>query len=175
MFGIKEFTYSLAIIGFLAAPASANDLINNNAAGYVGGDIVQDNNQIRHGGKLIANVGSVKANTAINNSAQGEIHGSIYQSGSNVSARVGSIEAEEAYNNTAEGYVNGDVIQEHEQTEDRFSYSKTELNVGTINNKNYNGYASMNSAQGYVDGEVIQYSNGTYARTQANVGSVTSR
>ena len=163
-------TVSVAAIALGTSAAHANDLINNQASGYVGGDIYQDASPYE---SLTVEVGSVTAERAGDNTASGVVDGNINQVSRNpghqlnqLTLQVGAIHADQdAFNNRATGHVAGDIMQE--------AYGSDillEARVGSIEATD-GGSALDNTADGYVGGSIYQFGQDG-SRVKAKIGSL---
>lgn len=167
-----------AVMGFTAAPAKANDLINSSVSGYVGGDITQSVSG--YGANADLNVGSIDTEFSYgpggayrNLEAEGRVGGDVTQiartGGGWVSpdfkleAQIGNIKATAATNSYAFGAVDGDITQVVD------GESSAELHVGSMMTDN--GTIENSTAVGFVGGDVTQRAtNG--AKASARVGSL---
>lgn len=174
----KKILMTCAALTVMAAPAMANDLIDNNSFGYIGGDVFQDASGYEN--ELTIEVGSIAASdnpyfsgAMMNNRAEGHVEGNIFQEvhgdGLTPTISVGSIRAMEARDNTARGYVGGDIQQ---VLHDRWTgQADAEITVGSITAEN--GVAFNNNAEGYVEGSVTQFV-GERSKATLRVGSQTA-
>lgn len=170
---LKKTMMTCAALTVLAAPAMANDMINNYAYGYVNGDITQNTPGFNN--KLTVEVGSIRAkHMAQNNEAFGYVNGEIRQDAGGpwgvddvtLTTKVGSITADTAMNNRATGDVDGSIIQE---VYDRDALA--EVHVGTID-AGRDGFAFGNMAEGRVNGQILQ-TVGYNSKARIRVGSMT--
>ena len=182
MFDIKKLKYTAlalpVMVAFSMAPAQANDMINNQASGYVDGDIVQEAGILE---TEDLQVGSISAPRAFDNTAQGYVGGRVTQMGNlwsgspnapnKLVAHVGSIDAaDDATNNHASGTVSGEIYQDASQGTD----VQLDLRVGSIDAPRGStgfGQALDNTADGFVNGNVYQVGFDG-ARVKARIGSI---
>lgn len=170
---------TIALIGaaFLATSGNvmANEMINNQASGYVGGvtqsDAGNGNDQRFVKNDFNVEVGSISAKSAQGNSAFGHVDGVIYQnvkdgSQNTLDIKVGSIKASKALGNKTESRVSGDIIQEISGEGQRAI-----VHVGAID-AGEDGYAFNNRASGTVKGDVRQFL-GYGSNANLRVGSIT--
>ena len=166
----KTLVLTGAAVFTFANPVLANDLIDNTAFGYVGGDVLQDTDVRGFENDLNIKVGSITAEEAMNNQVRGDVAGDIRQEvrgdRNTLDLQVGSLNARWAADNRAEGMINGDVTQQLEGFE-----QTGEIHVGAID-AGENGDAFNNEAMGYVDGSVTQLI-GPASTATLSVGSVT--
>lgn len=152
-FKLSVLTAGVAAIALLSAPAMANELINNNASGYVDGDIRQESFGSGES-NVTAEVGSISADYAENNSAEGHVEGDVYQGiwyAHNVSltTQVGSIKGKQLFDNKATGYVGGSIDQFVDS-----DFNERDIRVGSIDAGDSDAWG--NRAEGYVAGSVYQ-------------------
>lgn len=171
----NEITYKLllsaAALVISTSQAMANDMFENEAFGYVDGDITQS--AYFNGQKTLeVDVGSITAETASRVTALGEVRGDIYQhtdgyEDDKLVIQVGAVNADVAEDTMATGYVNGDIVQ----------YDETGLNiiearVGAVDAGE--GYSYQNVAEGYVNGSILQEAYADGATIRARVGAIST-
>ncbi len=167
-------TVATFALGF--APVQANDLMNNQASGFVEGSIISDVedtgfNYSSESSKEVLVGGISVSEIAFNNRAVGSVNGDVIQMSNSDSldakVHVGSIKARSAEFNEANGYVSGNITQLVG------SWSDAVMAIGTIDAGAY-GNAYNNSAQGFVAGEIYQNAMVDSTSSLINVGSITS-
>ena len=165
----KTLVLTGAALFTFANPVMANDLIDNTAFGFVGGDVLQDTDFNGFGNNLNIKVGTITAEEARSNSVSGEVSGDVRQEVrgdvNTLDLQVGALNARYAADNRAEGMIRGDVTQ---YLEGRDQTAK--IHVGTIDAGD--GDAFNNEAMGYVDGSVTQIV-GYGSSANLSVGSIT--
>ena len=158
---------ALSVLTFAAAPAQANDMVNNVANSFVGGDV---NQHVIGDGNI--NVGSIDTNQGFSeyNQAHAAINGGINQDIRHGvgDINVGSLKSDEgeSLGNQTSGYIEGEVNQFVDGGE-------TEINVGSIDNSGNFEFTRTtdNFTEAQVLGHINQYA-GEGSNAKLNLGSI---
>lgn len=174
LISLKKTLMTCAALTVLAAPAMANEMINNTTYGVVHGDIIQQTPG--YDNDLEVNIGSISSMHSSDDFARGTVEGDIIQNAGGpwgvddvkMKVNVGAVDARRSRGNIGFAYTEGDIIQEAYDRE-----AVAEVQVGSVDAGDTGTSRAVDTTGfAYIQGDIRQ-AVGYKSKAYARIGSVT--